>query len=238
MCDPAPLLRPIMSLPNFRFMGLITTIDTLFGEKNLELHQEAINQVSFADTIIFTKTDISPISASLRDRVSSLNPHAEILLSQDIETFKSILLDADSSTSIPRNFSNSDITQSVHSSSLKSFTMRSTTPIELSRLQRFLDSFTHSGLLRIKGIVSVKDTERSINLACIVQGIQGTFAPLSFCDSWPSDIQETRLVIIADIRYQLGIEKLFNALLNNTTIDTPDFDAIDRNPLSITNWRG
>ena len=242
LCDPAPLLQIILSHPelilHFHFQTLITALDSVCGYKNLDCHQEAIKQVSLSDILLLTKTDIQPLAPSLSERLHHLNPHAVVVVAQDQNTLSDILLTADNSSSSVNNRSTPcDSIEESHPLSIRSFTLRSKTPIEISRLSRFIDLFHHAGLLRIKGIMNIYDPDKSTDsYPCIIQGVQGVFSPPVYPDTWSGSVPESRLVIIAYSHYGVEIEKLFNALLNNTAIDTPDFEALDNNPLSISNW--
>ena len=85
IADPAPVLDNLLNdrwlRARFRLDGVVTTVDALFGMGQLDEHFEAVKQVSVADRLLLTKTDLAPADtvAALTARLASLNPAAEIV---------------------------------------------------------------------------------------------------------------------------------------------------------------
>ncbi len=85
LADPAPVLHTAMSHPylllRYRLDGVITVIDAVNGEAELDAHPEAVKQAAVADRIVLSKTDLT--YASQRERIiarlRALNPAAPIL---------------------------------------------------------------------------------------------------------------------------------------------------------------
>jgi G3E family GTPase len=84
LADPAPLIQSLLSDPllsqRFRCNGVITLVDALQDDEALDRFEEWIRQVSLADRILLTKTDIASEDQirKVRDRVTLLNPFAGI----------------------------------------------------------------------------------------------------------------------------------------------------------------
>lgn len=88
LADPAPLVPQLMLdariAAHYRLTSIVTAVDAVQGESQLERYVEARSQVKLADLVLLTKSDLAldPISkrdvAKLVDRLGSLNPTAEI----------------------------------------------------------------------------------------------------------------------------------------------------------------
>ena len=85
LADPIPIITCLMKEPLFkhtyRLETLVTTVDALYGEQQLDDHPEAVKQAAVADRIIITKTDLADQDAigSLHSRLRLLNPGADII---------------------------------------------------------------------------------------------------------------------------------------------------------------
>jgi Ni2+-binding GTPase involved in maturation of urease and hydrogenase len=79
LADPAPILHELMTdaavASHFRPDGVVTLVDTVHGEATLVAHVEARQQVSLADRVLLTKTDLAGPSAA-RGRRNGLHPYA------------------------------------------------------------------------------------------------------------------------------------------------------------------
>ena len=85
LADPAPILHTIVAEPvlrnHFRVARVVTTIDAVAGESNLDSYDEALRQVAAADHVIVTKIDLATpeATAALKATLRSLNPAATIV---------------------------------------------------------------------------------------------------------------------------------------------------------------
>ena len=85
LADPVPIITCLMKDPLFkhayRLESLVTTVDGVYGEGQLDTHPEAVRQAAVADRIIITKTDLAeaPILDSLKSRLADLNPGARVI---------------------------------------------------------------------------------------------------------------------------------------------------------------
>ena len=86
LADPAPILHTIALDPvlcrRYRVDLTLATLDALAGEANLATHGEAFRQVTAADLIVVTKSDLAPpdMSDRLSRRVGELNPMADVIV--------------------------------------------------------------------------------------------------------------------------------------------------------------
>jgi len=82
LADPAPILHTLMNDPvlaaRFRLDGVVTTVDAVNAETQLDNHMESVKQAAVADRIVLTKADLSdaPKLALLNARLQALNPAA------------------------------------------------------------------------------------------------------------------------------------------------------------------
>jgi G3E family GTPase len=84
LADPAPILHTLMEDPvvetYYSLDSVVTTVDAVHGESQLDAQPESVKQAAVADRLILTKTDLaSPdVVAQLQDRLHRLNPGAPL----------------------------------------------------------------------------------------------------------------------------------------------------------------
>ncbi|MBV9247854.1 MAG: GTP-binding protein, partial [Acetobacteraceae bacterium] len=80
LADPAPILQALMTDADLgrthRLDRVTTVVDAVHGLATLDPYVEARRQISVADVLVLSKTDIGPPSDLLRTRLSALNPTA------------------------------------------------------------------------------------------------------------------------------------------------------------------
>ena len=80
LADPAPVIHTLMNDPviaeRYRMDGIVTTVDAVLGDGQLDTHEESVKQAAVADRIVMTKTDLAEDDAvaGLRRRLGSLTP--------------------------------------------------------------------------------------------------------------------------------------------------------------------
>ncbi len=84
LADPAPILHTLMTDPllttKFRLDSVVTTVDAIHGEGQLDAHPESVKQAAVADRILMTKADLVDDATRnhLETRLRALNPAAPI----------------------------------------------------------------------------------------------------------------------------------------------------------------
>ncbi|MEQ8392694.1 MAG: GTP-binding protein [Thalassospira sp.] len=84
LADPAPILHTLMTDPllttKFRLDSVVTTVDAIHGEGQLDAHPESVKQAAVADRILITKADLvdDATRSQLETRLRALNPAAPI----------------------------------------------------------------------------------------------------------------------------------------------------------------
>ena len=100
LADPAPVLHTLMSNPlvaaRYRLDGVITTVDAVHGEGQLDEHPESVKQAAVADRLVVTKSDLATPAAggALLDRLRALNPGATITIAVNGQVSPTALFDA------------------------------------------------------------------------------------------------------------------------------------------------
>jgi G3E family GTPase len=85
LADPAPILHTLMEDPvvetYYSLDSVVTTVDAVHGDSQLDAQPESVKQAAVADRLILTKTDLATPSAvaQLTGRLQRLNPGAPLL---------------------------------------------------------------------------------------------------------------------------------------------------------------
>ncbi|MGA7178962.1 MAG: GTP-binding protein [Thiobacillaceae bacterium] len=222
IADPAPILDALLNDPwvraRFRLDGVVTTIDAVLGEQQLDSYFEAVRQVAVADRLLLTKTDLASEARvdSLGTRLRVLNPAAEIMpvINGNLDPF--LLLDLglyNTETKSPdvKRWLNEARYKPVkatapcqtrpatpadrHDSRIHSFSVIIDEPVSRCGLQAalaMLVSFRSEYLLRFKAIVNLKDEAKPL----VLHGVQRVLYPEVTLDTWPDDDHRSRFVFI------------------------------------------
>jgi G3E family GTPase len=85
LADPAPVLHTAMSHPylllRYRLDGVVTVVDAVNGDAELDQHAEAVKQTAVADRIVLSKADLATPEQheKILKRLHALNPAAPVL---------------------------------------------------------------------------------------------------------------------------------------------------------------
>lgn len=254
LADPVPVLQSIMGHPAllhaFRLDGVITVVDAVNGAATLDAHVEAVKQVAVADRIVLTKADLVDDAEwldAVRERLGRINPGAEIRAVEGAAVAQLVqcgLYDPATKTADVRRWlgeasahahhhHDHDHAHHHHDARVGSFTLTHDGALPFTTIEMFLDlllSTQGDKLLRIKGIVELQeDPARPL----VIHGVQRMLHPPARLPSWPDAVRGTRLVLIGIDLPRDYVERLFAAFVNKPSIDTPDREAMENNPLAI-----
>ncbi len=203
----------------YSLAGIVTTVDAEHGELQLDLHLESVKQAAVADRIVLTKTDrvVPEIVAALRQRLLALNPGAQIFEAISGEIDPALLFNtglyqpgqktpdvqawlcAEAYRPVTGAVATSPFKQPVaisrHDERFRAFAIVFDQPLVWQQLVDALETLTQlcgDQLLRIKGIVNVKNEERPR----AIHVVQHTIYPSAQLAAWPDDDRTTRLVFI------------------------------------------
>jgi G3E family GTPase len=231
LADPAPILHTLISDPiteaRYRLDGVITTIDAVHANRQLDTHREAVKQAAVADRIVLTKTDITPAEtvAPLVLRLKAINPSAEPIHAVGGGVEPSVILGTGFSAKgsaveawlaaaahSTHDHHGHGHTPHRHDDGIRSFCLTFEEPLVWDEIADALDrlaSFAGEKLLRVKGILNVAGSERPV----VVHGVQHLFHPPALLDSWPGPERASRIVFITNGVDRDAVEKTLGALL-------------------------
>ncbi len=172
MADPAPVAQTFFIddqiAEYFLLDAVITVVDAVHGDAQLNDNREAQEQVAFADRLLMSKVDAATPEQqeSLRKRLIRLNPRARIMPVEfgkvdvkevlDIRGFNlNAILDID-----PDFLEDSE---HEHSEEIGSFVFRSKKPFDPGKLEDFLSGLIQvygESMLRYKGVLYMKGSDR------------------------------------------------------------------------------
>ncbi|WP_127957292.1 GTPase [Serratia microhaemolytica] len=179
MADPGPITQTFFSheviCQRFLLDGIITLVDAVHADQQLNQFTISQAQVGYADRILLTKTDIATDNQALIERLQRMNArapiypvtHGEIDLSLlfDIEGF--VLNDRLQVTAAPALFRRIATPQN----NIQSIVVYHAQPLDLLQISAVMESLLvkfADNLLRYKGILSIKQEPRRL----LFQGVQ------------------------------------------------------------------
>jgi G3E family GTPase len=179
MADPGPVAQTFFldeAIGNYYLLdSVITLVDAMHGERQLDDFREAQEQVGFADRILMSKTDLVPEDGveRLRRRLVHINPRAPIrkvhfgqMPIEEILDIRGFNLNA--VLELDPEFLAED--EHEHDEQVSSFVFRSERPFDGVRLEEFLSGLIQShgkDMLRYKGVVYLKDNAHRV----VFQGV-------------------------------------------------------------------
>lgn len=233
LADPAPVIHSLMSDPllgaRYRLEGIITTLDALNADGQLNEHPESVKQAALADRIVVTKTDLAGDgkTEALLSRLKRLNPSARTVCAVNGEIDPAVVFESGLFHSrtrkpdmeawlgeIPK-----EAKEHTHSHGrdgpIGSFCLSLETPIPWEPFVEWLDMLLTSrggNILRVKGILDVEGEENPV----AIHGVQHVFYPPARLPSWHEGVKRSRIIFITRDLDQKVIEDSFRAFLDLT----------------------
>jgi Ni2+-binding GTPase involved in maturation of urease and hydrogenase len=204
LADPSPVAQTFFIddevAERYLLDGVITVVDALHAEQQLDAHREAQEQVAFADRILLSKTDLASAEqvSALRTRLAGLNPRAAIHPVHFGQAPIAELLDIrgfnlNAVLEFSPDFLASD--DHTHDEAVGSFVFRSERAFDLQRLEEFLGGLVQvygQDMLRYKGVLFVKGSERRL----VFQGVHQMMGA-DYAKRWqPGEKPASKLVFI------------------------------------------
>ncbi|MGJ0509997.1 MAG: CobW family GTP-binding protein [Methylocystis sp.] len=119
-----------------------------------------------------------------------------------------------------------------HDDHIQAFCLTGDQPFTPASFDIFIDLLRHTHgprLLRVKGVVALSDEpDRPV----VIHGVQHVFHPPHRLEAWPDEDRRTRIVFIVKDLDRAFVEGLYAALIHRPAIDTPDAEALTKNPLA------
>jgi G3E family GTPase len=159
MADPGPVAQTFFVddeiADNYLLDAIITLVDSVHGDTQLNEHKEAQEQVGFADRILMSKVDVSTpeTQEKLKARIGRMNPRAPIQAVKFGDVPIKEVLDI-------RGFNLNAI---LEIDEIASFVFKTDKPFDPAKLEDFLSGIVQvygPDMLRYKGVLSMKGAER------------------------------------------------------------------------------
>ena len=204
LADPAPVAQTFFVDDDigmhYLLDAIVTMVDAKHAPQQLDEHHEAQEQVGFADRILITKTDVVQPDdvALLRQRLVKMNPRAKIGEARHGQASIDDLLDIrgfnlNAILEIDPNFL-TDV-EHEHDDDVTSFVFREKRPLEIYRIEEFLDAIVRvhgPSLMRYKGVLNIRGVDRRV----VFQGVHmlmGTDLGSAWKDG---EVRESKFVFI------------------------------------------
>ena len=239
IADPSPLARLFytdMKLDlTFRLDAVLTVVDLKHVTGQIARSPEAEKQIAIADKLIFNKRDLvdDEAFADAVAAVERLNPfsvkevttHGALPVDRllDLDLFepkrRDDMLGAWIGTDQPVA-ADHDRQDHEHTPGVGAVCLQSREALEWNALLRFFLELTQEkgeDLFRVKGMVHFQNVEKPV----IIQGVQATFSPPTYAESWPRGEVETRIVVIGRNLDAAEMQARFTACVarRETTLD-------------------
>ena len=237
LANPVPIIHTLMSsielIRIYSLDGVITVVDSINGEKTLDLHEESLKQLALAEKIILSKTDIVDKDEikSLVYRIKEINPVSQIIFSKfgnipleeifGLGAYDPYKKSADVKNWLAaekykdkKHHHHHDVNR--HNENIRAFSMMSENPVNMIAFSFFRDMITAAlgaNLLRMKGIVNIAGEERP----AVIHGVQHIFHPVQWLEKWPDNDRRTKLVFITQNIKKKQIEDFFRPLMGLDT---------------------
>lgn len=235
LADPAPILHTLMTHPQiasrYRLDGVVTLVDACAGQHTLDQHPEAVKQAAVADVLLLSKQDLVTDQdyQLLQQRLRNINPAApQWSVSQGEATAGKILdlglfsstgktpdverwlrEEAFADTAHHDDHHHHDVNR--HDDHIRAFCFAIETPLTEQQLTTWLEvlmSFMGENILRVKGILNIKDQEKPL----VIHGVQHIFHPPVPLPAWPTEDRRSRMVFITRDIDREAVEGALKAL--------------------------
>ncbi|WP_104989718.1 GTP-binding protein [Deinococcus sp. NW-56] len=192
VADPTPVLTTLLERSvraAFRVTTLVAVVDARHVLTTLREHSEAARQLAYANVVVLNKTDLAdPVRLDhAEDVLRSVNPLARVVRVERGQVDADALLARDDFD--PRALEGA--APVAHTPGLTSFTLRSETPLDPYRWQRFLTDLILSRpaeVLRVKGTLSLLGYPHPV----LFQAVRDLFT----ADAWEGEPGPSELVLI------------------------------------------
>lgn len=212
LADPGPVLQTFATDRGlgreFHLQALVTVIDAVNGEGNIERMPEACKQAALADRIIVTKSDLvdDPITERLLQHLAALSP-APVTIAANATIAASVVLDEPPAPR--RDF---DLGESAHHAhGLQSFSLIFEQPLSWPAFEQavaVLTALRGPDLLRAKGLLAVAECRGPV----VVHIVQHIAHPPVELEDWPDADRRSRLVFVTRGLPREPVVQLFSSV--------------------------
>ncbi len=261
LADPAPVIAEVLRIGerpffqnrklgeiSFNLQSVVTLVGAISGEIDIENHLEAFKQVTLADTILVTKTDLlaDPVSRAdlngLKERLQGLNPASRLLdkhqgfspsMLLERPSYDTMQLNEDATAWLqaedythPSDHEDHVHDRNRHDERVHAINFEFDAPVPRAALETFRRRIPRrlgGNLLRLKGIIDLDDAPNS---PAVIHAVRWHMSSLDSLDRWPAGEKRSRLVLIVQDDVDELVGELVADLRNG-------FVEVDR-----TRWSG
>jgi len=238
LADPAPILHALMTdagvRARFAVAEVITTVDGIVGDTNLERYVESARQVAVADRIVLTKVDREDARvAEVEQSVRAIRPDVAMLRSARGQLPPSVLFTGGSSSRMNTAWIGLPQLNNValfpgipnHTSGMTSVAIVRDLPLRAATLPLFLAALAENlgqYLVRVKGIVAIAEDRAH---PAIIHGVQHVYEAPDWLPDWPTADRRTRIVCIGRRLNGEWIQALLDLLDEEVAVAVGQRDA-------------
>ena len=212
LADPSPILHTIFADPvlqhHFSVDLVLTTVDAVNGDLHLDRNPESVKQVTAADKIVVTKTDIAEPSSvrGLISRLRTLNPSAQVVEATFGEVDAEELFYPDGGPSAAAYLAG-EAGDPHDVGDTYSVSLTFDRAIDWTAFGIWFSMLLHArgeDVLRVKGLLDVGETG-----PVVLNGVQHVIHPPEHLDAWPDEDRRTRIIFITK---RIRAEELLDSL--------------------------
>ncbi|OIX92053.1 GTPase [Serratia fonticola] len=177
MADPGPITQTFFSheVISQRFLldGIITLVDAVHADQQLNQFTISQAQVGYADRILLTKTDVAPGNEALIQRLQLMNARAPVYKVTHGDVDLGVLFDIEGFVLNDKLNLATPVFRRIPQAqnNIQSIVVYHDQPLELMQISEVMEGLLlkfADNLLRYKGILSIKDEPRRL----LFQGVQ------------------------------------------------------------------
>lgn len=228
LADPGPVAQTFFIETDVRdrylLDGIITVVDAFHGMQQLDQHDEASEQVGFADRILLSKTDLVDETTvkKLTARLRQINPRASITPVHFGNTDLGEILNMQGFLLEERLKIEPDFLQGAHhhhhhDDGISSFVFRHDQPFDMDKLEQFLGTLIElygTDMLRYKGLLNVVNDDHR----WAFQGVHMMMGGERGSPWQPDEKRESTMVFIGkdlpETAFKKGLEKCLAVEIN------------------------
>ncbi|MPS29106.1 MAG: GTP-binding protein [Alcaligenaceae bacterium] len=226
LADPAPIIHSLLKHADVRQVyaldSVISTIDAVNGEAQLDRQPESVKQAAVADRLVLTKADLADEvrTEALLRRLAQLNPEADVVRADRGEVDPARLFEVEA---LPRQRAAesgdepepggylADVMRHVcgpdcghacrpggpgrHDAGIRTHAFRFDQPLDWERVSAWLGGLAYfhgDALLRMKGLLNLRNESAPV----AVHAVQHLFHDPVTLAGWPDEDRDSRLVFI------------------------------------------
>ncbi len=201
LADPSPILHTIFANPvlqhHFSVDLVLATVDAVNGDLHLDRNPESVKQVTAADRIVVTKTDIAESNSvkGLISRLRTINPSARLVEAAfgEVDVEELFRPNGAGTHSAPASLTEeADDPHDVGETYSVSITFDGS--IDWTAFGIWFSMLLHArgeDVLRVKGLLDVGEAG-----PVVINGVQHIIHPPEHLDRWPDEDHRSRIIFI------------------------------------------